>query len=240
MFGLEPPSLADDADGGLVGSGSGSGSAGSGSGSGSGSSSTPIAFVQYACNANWNAGTSLAATYPSAQHGGDLSVIAVSWADPGTVKSVTDSTGNAWIQIATPVSGGGKSHALYYSPSIRDGANTVTVAFTSTVSQSWLKVLEYGGVVETDAVDITAAQSGSGANVTSGTGQTTHAHDLILGAATFGTDLTSTGTGYVQRVRCYGDLVQDQVVTASGSYAATATLTQSMSWTMRMVAFVGQ
>ena len=48
------------------------------------------------------------------------------------------------------------------------------------------------------------------------------------------------GAGYTERVRCYGDLVQDQVVSARGSYAATVTLTQSANWTMRMVAFAGQ
>ena len=63
--------------------------------------------------------------------------------------------------------------------------------------------------------------------------------NLILGAATFQSDLTSTGAGYTERVRCYGDLVQDQVVSASGGYSATATLTQSTGWTMRMVAFAG-
>jgi hypothetical protein len=94
--------------------------------------------------------TSLAVAFPSANASGNLLLLAVGrWVSGtlGTITSVTDSQGNAWTLIgATTIqspSGRGQSQAhLYKCASCVAGANTVTVA-TSSSQDLQLIALEY-------------------------------------------------------------------------------------------------
>jgi hypothetical protein len=47
------------------------------------------------------------------------------------------------------------------------------------------------------------------------------------------------GPGYTQRLNTplYGDILEDQTVTATGNYSATAPLSGSAPWIMQVVAF---
>jgi hypothetical protein len=62
--------------------------------------------------------------------------------------------------------------------------------------------------------------------------------DLLLGANYVQTGTTGPGSGFTQRLLSgsHSDLVEDQVVTATGTYSATASLRTQGWWVMQMVA----
>src|SRR5262249_26168073 len=67
------------------------------------------------------------------------------------------------------------------------------------------------------------------------------ANDLLVGASLVQTLTSAAGTGYTSRVITSpdGDILEDQIVTATGSYSATAPVSPSGAWIMQMVAFKG-
>ncbi len=80
-------------------------------------------------------------TYVAAQVAGDLNVVVVGWRDTAaTVKSVTDTAGNAYSLVVGPttqISNGTQS--IYYAKNIKAataGGNTVTVAFSAAATDS--------------------------------------------------------------------------------------------------------
>ncbi len=80
---------------------------------------------------------------------------------------------------------------------------------------------------------------GTGTLSNSGSAATTNANDLLVGANYVTTHTHRCGLGlYTSRVITdpNGSILEDRVVTATGSYSATAPLTDG-SWIMQMVAF---
>jgi hypothetical protein len=202
-----------------------------------------IAFVQsnYAVPST---SASVAVAFSSAQTVGNLNVVVVGWNDvTHTVSSVTDTKGNSYSLAVGPTKNGATNtltQSIYYAPSIAAaaaGANTVTVAFSGTATAPDIRILEYSGLATSSPVDVTAAAGGSGA-VSSGSATTTSANDLIFGACTVTNVVSAVGSGFTQRILTTpnGDLAEDQIVSATGSYAATATVSGG-SWAMQMVAF---
>ena len=89
-------------------------------------------------------------------------------------------------------------------------------------------------------VDVTVAGQGSSATSNSGSVTTSNANDLLVGANLVQSTTTSAGTGYTNRVITTqdGDILEDSIVTTTGSYSATAPLSSSsLPWIMQMVAF---
>src|SRR5262249_32611510 len=72
----------------------------------------------------------------------------------------------------------------------------------------------------------------------SGSVTTTNANDVLVAANMVGSKTTAAGPGYVSRVITAPDtdILMDRVVAATGSYNATATITNG-SWIMQLVAF---
>src|SRR5262249_9876109 len=102
-----------------------------------------------------------------------------------------------------------------------------------------IRILEYRNVDPTSPVDRTAAGSGTSASTSSGSVTTTSANDLLFGANTVFTHTAGPGNGFTSRMITDpdGDIAEDRVVTATGSFAATAPLTSSGPWVMQLVAF---
>jgi hypothetical protein len=187
--------------------------------------------------------TSVNVTYTAAQAAGDLNVIAVGWNDStATVSSVTDTKGNVYTRAVGPTAISGlESQSIYYAKNIAAaaaGANSVTVTFSVAAAFPDIRILEYNGADPTNPVDVTAAASGDSATSSSGAVTTTNATDLIFGANIVQTSTTGPGTGFTSRMLTSpdGDIAEDEMVTATGSYSATAALT-SGQWIMQMVAF---
>ncbi len=72
----------------------------------------------------------------------------------------------------------------------------------------------------------------------SGSATTAKANELIFGAGTSANKFTAAGVGFTQRPTnpLFGNLVEDQVVSSTGSYKATATNSPG-NWVMQMVCF---
>src|SRR4029077_8689224 len=80
---------------------------------------------------------------------------------------------------------------------------------------------------------------GSGTSTNSGAATTTSANALIVGANLVLSQSTGPGTGFTSRVitSTDGDLLEDRIVTSTGSYSATAPISPSAEWIMQMAAF---
>ena len=200
-----------------------------------------ITFIQAAYATPQSPTSSVPVTFIGGQTFGNLNVVAVGWSDStSTINSVTDSAGNVYTLAVGPTRGTAMSQAIYYSPNIAfalAGKNTVTVQFSGAVPFPDVRILEYNGLATSSPVDITAAASGAGTTADSGSATTTNANDLIFGAALVSTT-SGVGAGFTSRVVTApdGDIAEDKVVSAVGSYNATATLS-SGNWVMQMVAF---
>ncbi len=188
--------------------------------------------------------TTVTVTYTAAQMAGDLNVVVVGWDDAiATVNAVTDAMGNVYtLAVGPTVVTGVESQSIYYARNVAAagaGANSVTVTFSSGAVNADIRILEYSGADLNNPVDVTAAGSGSSATSSSGAVATTNPTDLLFGANYVQTMIIGAGSGYTTRLLTVpdGDIAEDEMVTATGSYSATAPLNSSGAWIMRMVAF---
>jgi hypothetical protein len=206
--------------------------------------STGIAYVQGNYSTPQTTQATVTIPFTAAQAVGDLNVVAVGWNDStATVNAVTDKSGNTYLLAVGPtVQSGTASQSIYYAKNIAAaaaGANSVTVTFSTAAAYPDIRILEYSGADTSNPVDVTAASSGSSANSSSGSATTTNATDLIFGANLVQTATTGPGSGFTKRLLTSsdGDIAEDEAVTATGSYAATAPVSPSGAWIMQMVAF---
>ena len=88
-------------------------------------------------------------------------------------------------------------------------------------------------------MDVTAASSGNSTTSSSGSAATTNPTDLLFGANTVWTYTTGPGSGFTQRLLTSpnGDITEDEMIGAKGTYSATAPLSSAGTWVMQMVAF---
>ncbi len=204
---------------------------------------SPIVFVQTNSSSPQATQTPVAVTYTGAQTAGNLNVVIVSWNDStATISSVTDSIGNTYAVAAAPVvQTGTASQAIYYAKNIAAaaaGANTVTVNFNVAARHPDIRIAEYSGVDPLNPLDASVGAQGNTATSDSGPVATTNANDLLIGANVVQSTSTGPGTGYTSRgITVDGDILEDQVVSATGSYSATATLDKVQLWIMQMAAF---
>jgi hypothetical protein len=197
----------------------------------------PISFIQVAAAIPQTSPTSVTIAYPNAQTAGDLNVVIVGWnTTTATVQAVTDSAGNVYQLAIGPTTGTGLRQAIYYAPSIVGGANTVTVTFNQAALHPDIRILQYRGVT---ALDAATGASGSGNSANSGAVTTTAANALIVGGSTVAFLTTAPGTGFTSRIITSpnGDIAEDRIVSATGSYSATATLTGNSPWVMQVAVF---
>src|SRR6266851_3225896 len=189
--------------------------------------------------------TTVSVTYTAAQAAGNLNVIVVGWNNTtSTVSSVTDKSGNAYSRAVGPTASiSVVSQSIYYAKNIKSaaaGANIVTVTFSAAAAYPDIRILEYSGADPNSPVDVTAAAAGNSATTNSGSATTTNANDLIFGASMVATFTTGPGTGFTSRLLTSpdGDIAEDRMVTATGSYnTTTAALSPAGQWVMQMVAF---
>ncbi len=204
---------------------------------------TTITYVQGAYSTPQSSPTSASVTFTAAQAAGDLNVVVVGWNNStSTVSSVVDTKGNTYtLAVGPTVQSPVASQSIYYAKNIvaaAAGANAVTVTFSAAAAYPDIRILEYTGADPNNPVDVTAAGTGSSATSSSGSATTTNATDLIFGANLVQTTTTGPGSGFTSRLLTSpdGDIAEDEMVTAIGSYSATAPLS-SGQWIMQMVAF---
>ena len=183
--------------------------------------------------------TSVAVNYVNPQTAGNLNIVAVGWADnTSAISSVTDTNGNIYTRAVGPTANTGQQQSIYYGKNIVAGPNTVTVTFNAAAAVPDVRILEYNGLDTTNPLDVTAAAGGSGTNASSGAATTTSANELIFGSGTTsGTAFTAPGSGFTTRlIDIFGNMAEDEVVSSTSSYAATATNSNGY-WLMQMATF---
>jgi len=204
---------------------------------------TTITYVQGNYATPQTPQTAVLVTFTAAQVAGDLNVVVVGWNDgTAVVDTVTDTSGNLYTLGVGPTVNGSLSQSIYYARNIAAaaaGANTITVTFASAAAYPDIRILEYGGADPSNPVDVTAADSGMSTTSSSGSATTTHPTDLIFGATMVANYTNGPGTGFTNRILTSpdGDIAEDDMVMATGSYSATAPITPSGPWIMQMVAF---
>ena len=112
---------------------------------------------------------------------------------------------------------------------------TVTLNGASIGVSLEVYVHEYSGVDTVSPLDVTASSIGNSANLDSGPATTNFANDLIFGWA-LAKSVNSSGAGFTPRSTFNSDLTEDKVVSAVGTYDATANGDGS-NWSMQMATF---
>ena len=207
------------------------------------SGSASISFAQLASATPQSPVSTVSVTYPAAQAAGDLNVVVVGWNDTtSTVASIRDTAGNTYALAVGPTRGTNLSQSIYYAPNIKGGSNTVTVTFNQAAVYVDVRILEYSGLAATLPLDVASGASGSGSPANSGSATTTSGNDLIVGADTVQTGNSGPGAGFIARIITLpdSDLVEDRIVTSTGTYNATGPLTSGGAWVMQMAAFRSQ
>ena len=198
------------------------------------SASSPASFVQQAASAAyWN--TSFwTLSFPANTLAGDLLLVAFDYNDRATPSAVTDSQGNSFTPVGTPLSTPrGTISSVYYAKKIKGGPDTVTIILSATSSYLEVYLSEYSGINPTNPIDAQAGASGTAGAVSSGTATTTVAGDIIYGFC-IGDWACTAGSGFTARSTLNADLVEDMTSGSPGQYAATGTANNG--WAMQMVA----
>ncbi|HUL99358.1 MAG TPA: putative collagen-binding domain-containing protein, partial [Mycobacterium sp.] len=197
-------------------------------------------FVQQNSVTPQTAQSTVTVSYAQPQTTGNLNVVVVGWySTNATITSVTDSAGNTYA-VAAPLKHSSQMYqAIYYAKNIGASAagNVVTVKFSAAVQFADIRLAEYSGLDTVNPFDTTSSGTGSPATATSGNVTTSKPVELLVGAGDTSGLFTAAGSGYTKRVITNpdGDILEDRVVTATGSYAATAA--QSGDEVMQVVAF---
>jgi Protein of unknown function (DUF4038)/IPT/TIG domain/Putative collagen-binding domain of a collagenase len=209
-------------------------------------STTPaaIAFIQSNYAVPQTPQSAVTVAYTSVQTAGNLNVVIVGWNDAvSRVVSVTDSRTNVYTSAVGPtVQAGIQSQVIYFAANIAPSAgstNTVTVTFDRAVAYPDVRIAEYSGIATVNPVDAAAGASGTGGASNSGTIVTTNVNDLLIGANYVQATTAQGGAGFTQRLITSpdGNILEDRIVTTTGSYSATASLNGTMGWVMQIVAF---
>ena len=208
-------------------------------GSAPGDASIPsISFHQAANDKPSDADLTLALAHPV--QAGDAIVMCLNFsaATGAKLTAVTDSLGNSYDIIVNSFFGDGEAHyvaAAYGSP---PGHDTLTLQLEGSMGSGgtdWF-VLEYAGLIGSDAFDASAAATGSGTEMQSGFATTHYDNELLLGYAE-APSATAAGN-YTARVTQSGNLVEDEISGSAGMHGAIATTTAG-SWTMILTTFRG-
>jgi hypothetical protein len=196
--------------------------------------SAPASFVQQAASAAHGKPSSLTLSFPANTSAGHLLLVAFDYAKGATPSAVTDSQGNSFTLVRSPLTTpGGVVSSVYYAKNIKGGADTVTVTLSAASSYLGVYLSEYSGINATSPIDAQAGASGKASAVSSGDATTTAAGDIIYGFCVADSACT-TGSGFTARSTLDSNLVENKIAGSPGKYAATGTANNG--WSMLMLA----
>lgn len=197
---------------------------------------TPLAIVQSKL-VDGTTSTTVAATFTSSQTGGNTNVVIVGWgAATGTVTGVTDTKGNTYTQVILTQGSANSLSTWISTGGIAAGSNTVTATFSTSLVHDII-IAEYPGILVTDGFSGAFASSNA---PNSGSITTTNANDVLIGALWIRGGAFSAGEpGWViqQGTTATVVVLEDKVVSSTGSFAATATMA-SNAWISQIVALM--
>ncbi len=168
---------------------------------------------------------------------GDLNIVVIACYDSTAcqITSVNDTNGNTYgLAVGPTTFASGTTtllQAIYYANvSSTANVNFVTVSFKKATGKAELRIAEYSGL---GSVDVSVANAASipftGGSIptpaSSGSATTTNAHDLLVAADTTNVVTTGAGAHFTARIiTSNSNLLEDEEVTATGTYSATAPL----------------
>jgi hypothetical protein len=188
---------------------------------------------------------SVSVAFPTSNTAGNLIIAFVRMSSTGQSVTVTDSVGNAYTDAVAQVQtmDGHEVH-IFYAKNIRAGANTVTTKFSANKNRPWLAIYEYRGLSITNPLDQTAHAQGSSTTPDSGaTATTVSANELLFAATGLPSNYTGTvtaGSGYTMLQQNTNTSSADNeggVVTSTGAYAATFSVSTSTNWSAVLATF---
>lgn len=177
---------------------------------------------------------------------GDLIVLIFWWSYPpgSSIMSVTDSAGNSYQQALATPPGNNQNAWIYYATGVSGGnpLSITVVVSQSTANQFSMSALEYSGLT---ALDATSTNSGSmttnSTTSSSGSAVTHNANELVVGVS-LSDELNTTmaGNGFTSRFSSNFFMVEDKIVSSTGTYDAEFFLPtgcQSCAWQAGMATF---
>jgi hypothetical protein len=106
------------------------------------------------------------------------------------------------------------------------------------VSYPDLRIVEYSGADTVNPLDAKAVGTGNSAVASSGPLTTTSTNDILVAGGYVYAFVNGAGSGFTNRMYTPdGDNLEDELVPATGTYTATASLSASAMWIMQCVAF---
>jgi hypothetical protein len=192
------------------------------------------------------AGATVQATYLGSQHAGDLDVVIIGWKDAtDTILGVEDTSHNRYFLAVGPTVTApptpSVTQAMYYAAGIAGASpssNIVTVTFAAAPTTPDVRILEYTGIVTSDPVDATGANSASASDTDVSVDVTTTTPDLIVAATTGSTGCTTIVGSY--RVRVIDNLsnsAQDTDAITPGVYTTGCVPVSEQESVAQAVAF---
>ncbi len=201
-------------------------------------SASPIAFRQVASHEDVSQQAEVVA-FGMPELPGDLNVVMVGWYKTGAVASIADTAGNDYAVAVGPTMTGSDDEyqTIYYACGIAAGVDVVSVLFDSPNQDPDVRIAEYSGLRTSGCLGATVANTGGGTAVDSGA-MPAGANELLVGADKV-YNLTATGdpSFHTRTITGFGDIVEDVVTTAAGSYHASATENIAGVWVMQLAAF---
>jgi hypothetical protein len=231
-------------DGGNGGDGGDAGDDGGNGGDDGGTdASAPIAFIQVAAATPAGSTATASVTFADAQSAGDLIVLVISSGGSGAIARVSDSVGNGYAAAVGPTHiSAGIAQSIYYAKGIASapaGTNVVTVTMAAPTMPLDVSAAEYAGLDPVSPLDMSAGYGGRNTSATSGPVTIGTSRELVFGAGVTLGSFTGAGSAFTLRKLTGAGLgvVEDRVVSSTGSYSADAPLASSASFVMQVAAF---
>lgn len=213
-----------------------------------GTVSAAIARTQFTSNGGDNA-TTLTAVFGSNVTANNTIICAIASyykdsVNPPQAFTITDSLSNSYLQAANYQFASQGATEIFYASSITGGADTVTV-HANVAAYFTVNCAEYSGLAASSAFDVsTSNQAAAGATYTSTAVTTTQASELLFGSYfTYSTGPTVTPSGSWSNPSFSSNhdsfmsgFVQDQIVSSTGSYANTGSVTGNSSFDSTVIA----
>jgi hypothetical protein len=158
----------------------------------------------------------------------------VASASDGTVTGVTDTRSSSWA-LADRVTLSNRDVSLWYAVAGGTGSLTATVTVSGTLDSQHMVIAEYSGLLTSGVLgDTSVGGPTTSTSASSGNVATTSADALVSGCtgiAFSGVTYTATGS-FTQRGVDVGQrsVLTDRIVSSTGSYDATGTLSPSEEW----------
>jgi hypothetical protein len=199
-------------------------------------------FVQFTAGDSGAASSSTTYTNYNVTSG-DLILVFSHWDNQALTASVTDNAGNTYVPIGGPVNAGTASRfQAWYAKNVSGGRSLgVTVTYSgTTTSISLIDVAEYAGLDTSAPLDVFASATGDGTFQSSGPSPlTTASNETIIGLFGYAEYASpyAAGAGFTLRGYDASSMLQDESVTTTGSYTATATSSDAAYWAAFVIGF---